>query len=263
MVHRLSRQTGLFIGILSISISALAGRPLAVDDADPLECGQFQFDIGTAYEKDAGYKHWDVPFGLTYGLAPRLDVGAAFGGQFEERTELSEDTGRQRTENETDVGDLSLGAKWQAVESCPLGARHALAAAVKVPTADDQKEMGSGKTDYDLTWIISKSIGDKTGVHLNLGYAWIGGPEEDILHYGLALDYQLEDSIQWVGEMFAERELTGDADTVAQFNTGFRWNPADSLTLDIAAGSKLSNEAPDFIATLGLTWEFGFASENN
>jgi hypothetical protein len=249
--------------ILFTAGSALAGRPLAIDDADPADAGQFEFETGAAYEHDSGCKHWDFPFGLTYGLVRSVEVGAGFGGQAEERTEILDDAGAEDTCIESGIGDMTLGAKWQFMESCPLGARHALAPSVKLPTADDDKELGSGKTDYDLMWIASRSIGAKAGVHLNLGYSWIGGPDADILHYGVALDYQLADAVQWVGEVFAGKELAGGGDMAVQYNTGLRWNPAESLTLDIAGGSTLSGDAPGFTATTGLTWAFGFNGNGN
>jgi hypothetical protein len=186
---------------------ALAGRPLAIDDADPVDPGRFEFESGVAYEHDSDCKHWDFPLGLTYGLAPRIEVGTGFGGQVEERTEFHENSGTDECIREHDIGDLVVGAKWQFPAFCPLGAHHALAGSVKFPTADDEKDLGSGETDYDLTWIASRSIGKKAGVHLNLGYSWIGGPDDDVLHYGVALDYQIVDSTQWVCEVFTEKDL--------------------------------------------------------
>ncbi|MFZ4397590.1 MAG: transporter [Kiritimatiellia bacterium] len=245
-------------GVVSMASIALAGRPLAIDDADPVDPGQFEFEAGAAYEHDSECKHWDFPFGLTYGLVRSVEVGIGFGGQLEERTDHDENSGTEQCVREHGVGDLNIGAKWQFMEACPLGVRHALVPSVKLPTADDNTGLGSGKTDYDLTWIASRSIGEKAGAHINLGYSWVGGPDEDVLHYGLALDYQIVESVQWVGEVFAERELADGADTVAQYNTGFRWNPVESLTLDIAGGSKISGDAPDFTGTVGLTWAFGF-----
>jgi hypothetical protein len=37
----------------------------------------------------------------------------------------------------------------------------------------------------------------------------------------------------------------------------------DGLTLDIAGGSKISGDAPDFTATAGLTWAFGLTGKEN
>ena len=254
---------GVLAGVLTMTSGAWAGRPLAIDDADPVHPGQFEFEVGAAYEHDSDCKHWDFPFGMTYGLARSVEVGIGFGGQMEERTELHEDNETEQCVREHGIGDLVVGAKWQFMESCPLGARHALVPSVKLPTADDNTGLGSGKTDYDLMWIASRSIGEKAGVHINLGYSWVGGPDEDVLHYGVALDYQITDAVQWVGEVFAEKELAGGEDTVAQYNTGFRWSPVENLTLDIAGGSKISSDAPDFTATAGLTWAFGFKSNDS
>lgn len=248
----------LLAGALLFSGTARAGRPLTIDDADPVDPGQFEFEAGTAYERDSDYKHWDFPLGLTYGLVPGIEVGAGFGGQSEERVEVLEDLGTEETQQETGISDLNISAKWQFIESCPLGARHALAATVKFPTADEDKELGSGQTDYDLTWIVSRTVGEKSGVHFNIGYSWIGGPDRDVLHGGVALDYAIVDTVQWMGELFTEREIDGGTDTVVQYNTGFRWNPVESLTLDIAGGSTIHGDAPDFTGTVGLTWAFGF-----
>jgi hypothetical protein len=192
-----------------------------------------------------------------------VEVGVGVGGQLEQRTEHDEASGSERCIREHGVGDMSVGAKWQFMESCPLGARHALAASVKFPTADDEKGLGNGETDYDLAWIASRPIGEKASVHLNLGYSWVGGPDADVPHYGLALDYQIMDSVQWVGEVSAERELADGVDTAAQYNTGFRWNPVEGLTLDIAGGSKICGDAPDFTGTVGLTWAFGFMNHES
>ena len=116
--------------------------------------------------------------------------------------------------------------------------------------------------DYDLTWIASKMITETVGLHVNAGYTWVGEPAGedvgDIAHYGAAVDVQLNETVQWVGEVFAEKELLGGTQTIVQYNTGFRWAASDGLTVDVAAGSSLhGDDAPNFTATIGLTWAFG------
>jgi len=244
-------------GILIIAGgTAFAGRPLTVDDADPVEQGRFEFELGLVYEHDPVCDAWEFPFGLTAGILPQLEAGVGFGGLVEERTELGE------RDHESGIGDLTVGTKWQFLKETGWLPRQALAAAVKFPTADDDKGLGSGKTDYDLTWIASKMLNEKTGLHVNAGYTWVGEPPGenvgDVAHYGLALDYQLTEAVQWVGELFAEKELQGGTQTVVQYTSGFRWSATKSLTLDAAAGSCLrGDEALEFTATLGLTWAFG------
>lgn len=237
--------------------SVFAGRPLTVDDADPVAPGQFEFELGAAFEHDSTCNHWEAPFGLTAGILPGVEAGFGFGGLFEERTEVS------GKDHESGVGDFTAGAKWQFISESAWLPRQALAAAVKFPTADDPNGLGSGKTDYDLTWIASKMLNERTGIHVNAGYTWVGEPSGenvgDVVHYGLALDVQLSETVQWVGEVFAEKELQSGTQTIAQYNTGFRWSATESLVLDVAAGSHLcGDDAPDLTATAGLTWAFDF-----
>lgn len=251
-------RTMTWTGAMLLAGGAWAGRPLAIDDADPVDPLQCEFEVGAGYADGDGVKHTDMSVGLTMGVLSGLEAGLGLGGQFEKRTERSEETGVNHTERDNGIGDLTLGAKWQFTDSWPFGVRQALAPAVKFPTADEDKGLGSGEYDVDLTWIASRSIGEKAGVHVNFGYSWIGGPDADAVHGGLALDYQLVEALQWVGEVFAEQECTGGAESVVQGNTGLRWSPLDSLTLDLAGGTKIHGDAPDWTATAGLTWAFGF-----
>lgn len=248
----LQKTRVLAIALLLSGTSVVeAGRPLTIDDADPVEPGLFEFEAGVAVEEDSASRHWDFPLGLTYGLVENIEIGFAFGGQLHREETLS------GTDHDHGIDDLEIGVKWRFLESCPMGARHALVPSVKMPTASRSKGLGSGETDYDLTWVVSWSLADKTGIHYNLGHSWIGGTDKNAIHYGVALDYLLLDSIQWVGEAYAENEATGRPDPDAACNTGLRWMPSEVLTLDAAVGTKLRGDAPDLIATAGLTYLFG------
>lgn len=257
----------LAAAVVLAASGAFAARPLIIDDADPLDFKKFKAEGGAWYEKDSVCKHWDFPFGVAAGAVPSLELGAGFGGQFEERTEIDEASGEECCHSESGIGDLVLVAKWQFWGETTWTPRQAIVPAVKFPTSDKDKGLGSGKMDYDLTWIASKSLCAKVGTHINVGYSWIGKSADeaagDILHYGLAFDYRIIDPLQWVGEVFAEKELMSGAATIVMFNTGFRLILVEGLTFDIAAGSCFTGNAPDLIATTGLTWEFGFVKEES
>ncbi len=254
-------------GLLLASAPAWAGRPLTVDDADPVDFRQFEFEAGVGYFHAPDCQHWELPFGLTYGLLPGLEVGLGFGGAFEERTESLGETGREERIHARGLDDLTLAGKWRFLDETSWLPRQAMVAGVKFPTADEEKGLSSGETDVDFTWVASQTLSARTGAHLNAGYSWIGelaGEEVgDVLHYGVALDYQLSASLQLVGEVYVENELLGTTDTMVQCNAGCRWQGGDDLTLDLAVGTKLSGEAPDFTATAGLTWAFGFSKTDN
>jgi hypothetical protein len=252
----------LAAGLAGLAGLAFADRPLLVDDADPLEFRQFKLEGGAWYDKDVGCKHWNIPFGAAAGVLPNLELGVVFGGQFAELTEIDQTSGQECISTVNGLGDLVLAAKWRFLKETAWLPRQAVVPAVKFPTANHDRGLGSGKTDYDLTWIASKSLPGSMGAHLNIGYSFIGKPADveagDIIHYGVALDYRLMVPLQWVGEVFAENEMIGGAGTIVMGNTGLRWNPMASLVVDAAAGTRLAGDAPDLIATAGLTWTFGF-----
>ena len=233
--------------------SVFATLPLNTDEADTQDPGTFQVEAGTSYEKSSECRHFDVPVALTYGVMPKVDVAVGFGGQFENR--CLDDGTREKVRG---CDDLNLGMKWMFIEESTYIPRQTLNPSVKFPTADDSKGLGNGKTDYDLTWKASKSIGEKTGVHVNVGYLWNGNSPDDgdIFHYGAAVDYQLLEKVQWVGEVFGEEELK-EHETDWQYNTGFRYEVLDNLKLVASAGSRISGNAPDLTATVGVIWVLG------
>mgnify|MGYP001587923782 CR=1 FL=1 len=234
--------------------SAFAGRPLTVDDAEPSDMGQWQIELGVGYRDDGESHHFDFPVGLAYGLAQDIEVGIGFGGQIEERAETENEMIR-----ETGLGDLTLGVKWKFADEKRRGFAMSLAPTIKLPTADDEKGLGSGETDYDITWILTKPLSEELSVHGNVGYTGIGDPEGedlgDIVHFGVAGDYTLFGGLQWVGEIFAQEDLKNSS-AVCQYNTGLRWDGGKGLTFDISAGSKLSGAAPDLTVNTGITLAF-------
>ncbi|MCX6995521.1 MAG: transporter [Kiritimatiellaeota bacterium] len=250
------------MGFLVAANLALAGRPLNVNDTEPVKTGQWQIEAGGAYRHYSRCDHFDYPLTLAYGVVPGVDLGVGLGGQFEERTESHGTTCR-----ESGLGDLTIYPRWKFLEQSRFLPDQAVSFTVKFPTADHDKDLGSGATDYDLTWIASEKIGEKFQIDANIGYSWIGRPKDeeaaDIFHYGLALEYQLFDPVQWVGEVFVQRETTGGAETTVQYNTGFRWAARDGLTFDVAAGARISGEAPVFTGMVGLTWVFGFKNNES
>ncbi len=244
---------------------AVAGRPLAVDDADPAGRGECEIEAGALYERAGAERHWEYPFGVACGLGYGVELGLGFGGQLDERCEQSGEARGVRRHTEDGVGDLVLGLKWQFAEGRGAWPRQALAPSVKFPTADADRGMGSGETDVDLAWLVSFAPGRTWGVHVNLGYTLVGDPDgleaDDVVHGGLALDWQALESVQLVGEVAAEREVRGAADTPVLVNAGLRWMPVDGWVLDAAAGARLGQVGPDYTVTVGLTRALALGGE--
>jgi hypothetical protein len=242
--------------LLALSIdSTQAGRPLAIDDATPVAPWQVEIEMGAGYVGNDRMHHWDFPVAATLGLGWNLELGIGSGGQLEERDELA--SGDNPVSG---IQDLLFSSKWMVLAETDRQPAQSLVFSMKVPTASRRRGLGSGEPDYDLTWIASKSFGERFSVHVNLGYSWLGDPPgenfPDVLHYGAALGYFVNEEVEFVAELYADTPVEDD-NTAVLFNAGVRWQAAAGLILDVALGAGLTREAPDLIATVGFTWTFG------
>lgn len=249
------------VGVLGAAVPLWAGRPLVVNDTEPVAVGDVQIEISTGYHKDSGRRHFEYPVTVASGLFSGVDLGAGFGGQFEQRTETA-----GGGDHDSGLCDLVVYPRWKILEESARYPSQALCATVKFPTADRDQDLGSGAVDYDLTWIASKRLTKKVQVDANMGYSLIGRHEDevepvfDIIHYGAALSYQVTAGWQGVSEVFAQRDTADGADTTVQYNAGVRRQVSAAVMADAAMGAVIAGEAPNFMVTVGLTWVFGVGS---
>lgn len=231
--------------------SSYAARPLETDDAGTVDPGFVEVELGTAFQSDSFAELLETPIGIKTGVVPGLDVGLSFGWQRLHEGGVAE----------SGITDLELGAKWNFLTETNGIPAMSLTAAVKLPTADDDRGLGSGETDWDVTVVLSKTLTDWLTGHLNAGYGFIGCPTGedvgDVVHGSAALEVQVSECGWITAEVLAEREHEDGADTILLGNAGTRWALSDHLALDAAVGSALNGgEAPDIFATVGLTWLF-------
>lgn len=255
----MTRRLAVMMLLASVAVGlaasiARAGRPLIVDDAGTVEQYRFELEAGVSYSDDSATDHFDFPIALTYGLLSTLEIGIGLGGQLEEREEQLEPG-----EIVSGFGDLNLGAKWNPVGQESFVVAQALAFTVKFPTASSHNGLGSGHTDYDVTWIATRQINDQWSADLNVGYTWIGeaaGEDlSDVLHYGVSVQWQVSEKWQPVIELDFETPVSGGK-TAVGLNGGVRYTLIEPLVLDAAIGTGLAGEWPTFTATVGLTWTF-------
>ncbi len=137
-------------------------------------------------------------------------------------------------------GDLQVGAKYTFVrmDNGGVGVR----GFVKIPTADDQEGVGTGKADFGFDFIASGHVGTGLGLAGNVGYTFKGDPKLR----------NLDGS-----------ELVGDVDIGNPFRWGVGANfPADSSVQGVVefTGEILPDEAEfddSTDLTLGMRFRFG------
>jgi hypothetical protein len=244
-------QAWLVLGLLPVG--TWGGRPLLTDDPGTVQPGHVELEAGALWVGNGPTRHLDALASLTLGVTPRLEAGAGFGAQWEQRRP---ENGAH--ESFTDCTDLTLGLKWQGVTDGPAGLSLALAPTLKLPFANRNKN-GTGATDFDLSGLASLPLGERINLHFHAGYVWVGAGDEDLsdlLHLGLAVEYACTPEWQWVGELYAVKAVETGEPWMLYANAGLRRTVCTGLVLDGAVGFGLHGDMPDFTATLGLTWNY-------
>ena len=249
-----SKITASLALLLVLALTAAdAGRPLTIDDAAAAAAGSIEAEAGVRLHRDGTTGHCDLPMNIAYGVTSALELDLGFGGQLEQRKEALGCTSKVSS-----LADLTLGVKWNPISQPGVWAIQSLAFTLKLPTADCDCGLGTGRVDADLTYIATRTLSERADIHFNAGYTWTGdGVREsidDILHTGIAVGYAASDRMDLVAEAFANIPLTEAANSGVSAAAGVRWSAIDRVILDAAAGGRLRGSAPDWFFIVGVTW---------
>jgi outer membrane protein OmpA-like peptidoglycan-associated protein len=141
-------------------------------------------------DEDISIHGVSLGFGLTnrveifgnFGLQNRLDADALF------QPGYVNDYPFVSTPWETGRGDLKVGIKFGFLNDYagdPVGL--ALRGVVKIPTADEDLGLGTGKVSWGGDLTLSKSLDEKADIHLSVGYTVNGDPDDVDLSNALKL----------------------------------------------------------------------------
>jgi outer membrane protein OmpA-like peptidoglycan-associated protein len=129
---------------------------------------------------------------LAYGVTPRLELFGSVGIQNRVDTDALQQAGFYNDlpfighglsstavmDWQSGFGDVKLGAKYKLLDDYVGGDPVALAIKgfVKLPTADENKGLGTGKVSGGLDLLLSKHLNKKADVHFGVGYQINGDP---------------------------------------------------------------------------------------
>jgi hypothetical protein len=224
------------------------GRPLITEDAGTVEKGFFEVELAFDHTRDNNRdKNYIPSVQWAYGLTESAELALAGSYLFKDVHEGGREDG---------WGDGIVYLKyrvWGEGEKVPA---FALKPHVKIPTADEKRGLGSGKPDYGLTAVFSKSI---TGMnwHLNVGYTLIGKENTtDEFNLALAGEYEIRKGLLAVGEIRYTHNFNSDSkDDPASILLGLQ-APMGKVLLDAGLALGLNTAAPDYALTVGVTIKF-------
>ncbi len=233
------------------SSPVFASRPLTTDDAGTVQKGEFQVETGFDFARQ-DHREAEISPSLTvsYGLLEKMDVWIGSEYLFVRHEEGENE--------ENGLGDTALRLKYRFFDEADGMPAFAVSGMLKVPTASESKGLGSGKTDFSINTILTKNLGERLVLHLNLGYTFIGEKHcSNELNYSLAAQFILTDRWALVGEVVAMNHLNGrHGDDPLSGLVGTYYLITDKIIWDAGIGIGMSRAAPNFQFTTGFTLLF-------
>jgi len=230
-------------------------HPLITDDTGTQGKGNWQMEINGKYDYDEenNIKTQTVEGNLTlsYGLAEPLDIVFSLPLQYNRIEEVTEVT------REKGMSDTTIELKWR------IWGKDGLSFAVKpgviLPTGDDERGLGSGRTSYSL-FFISSYERQAFSLHFNLGYIRNENKfdeEENLWHVSFAPVYNLTDKIKICANVGMEKNPLRDENTNPAFILGgLVYSLTDNFDVDFGLKHALNAPEVDYSLLFGLTWRF-------
>ena len=225
-------------------------RPTVATHAHTVAPGYLEIETGFEGDHAAGGgRTFFSPTVAKIGLASHAQLNASLPVQFAGQGQLA------------GLGDVALGLKWRLVDDNPILGDFAILPAVKFPTGQTSRGIGTGTTDISLTVIASYDLGG-VSMDLNAGITRVGASGHDSPPTATALwttsfGIPLAGPLSWNFEVFGYPNVSGSTtpSTVAIL-TGPGYLVAKSFNLDCGFITPLRGAQPNAIYA-GIVWNVG------
>lgn len=250
------RAVVLTLGIVSIvGSNAVAQEPIQPDQPDVtngthiVDIGLLQIEMGGLYTHAGANQHaFGSPFTARVGLLEWLEARVGADGI------VTQGDGSGRA---TGFGNLQLGAKlrlWADPGGVPV---LSVLPTVNLPTANAQKGLGSGDTDYTLAMLTGADIGRHGHVDVNYGIGAIGagnGAPHFVQHL-VSVSASVAASDNWnpYAEVFWFSRQEADGGAIAAVDMGAIYELGARFALDGGVQFGVSRGAPGLAAFGGLS----------
>jgi hypothetical protein len=239
---------------------AWGSHPLITDDAETQGKGNFQVEVNGQYDSDketvdgvsAESTGGQIATILSYGLNENTDFVLSLPYQWAKGKEDG-----VTVYDERGISDTTFEVKWRFWEKDGLS--FALKPGLRIPTGNDQKGLGAGRTGYQAFFIGTKEA-EPWAFHVNVGY--IGNEnkvdeEKNIWHASLAATCEVADRLEIVGNIGIERNRDKTAGGNPAFILGgVIYEISKSFTVDLGVKYGLTAAETDWSFMVGTAFRF-------
>ncbi|HUT54330.1 MAG TPA: hypothetical protein VM658_13155 [bacterium] len=217
---------------------AFAYHPLSTDDPGTTDQRHFELEWGNDFiwpdgrmDEASGY------LALKAGLAPGLEFDTALGFAY------SMNSGH---ENVSGFGDAEVALKWRFLGDNEGPYNLGIEVVTLLPSGETAKGLSEGDTIIPAALLFGSAGKGPFRALWNTGVIFVPDAN-DLLLYGLALEYKATDDFALVGEIFSETdiELAGN-DNPLEARVGALYSAADWLTLSAGFGVGLTDASHDY-----------------
>jgi hypothetical protein len=246
--------------VLIMPLSAWASHPLITDDSGTQRAGKSQLEINGQHDFDkqtiAGVQVKksvnELAAVLSYGIADDVDlvVGMPYRWNRTRENGVTAFSG-------SGIGDVAFEAKWRFYEKSALSL--ALKPGISLPTGDEKKGFGPGKTGYSLFFIASQEV-KPWAFHANFGYMRNGNEleeEKNLWHLSAAGTYVITGNLTAVANVGMERNPDTTAHQEPAFLLGgIIYSVNENVDLDAGVKFGMNHAETDRSFLAGVAFRF-------
>ncbi|MFQ6113057.1 MAG: hypothetical protein ACE5NG_03085 [bacterium] len=218
-------------------IAATPQRPSFSTSTTTTHAGWLELEAGVSVDK----KLIDSPLVLKLGATQNFELFAGFSPLIRVSDGISE----------AGSGDVFLGGRWRFKGGTAKSPSFAGQFSLKLPTADQDKQLGSGRVDYNLLFIAAHSFRG-FGLDFNTGLTLAGIPDggtDEQASGILTLSRTIASNLSGFAELFVNHSFEfGETTVIGSAGGSYAVNPR--FVLDGAINFNISN-APFDLRILG------------
>ncbi len=258
-VRRLRIKVFLFFLLFTVHYSlftvSYAAHPLITDDTGTQGKGKFQLELNGEYgredEDGVTTNTTEASTILSYGVINNVDIVFGIPYQYVR----AKDSGAAFTED--GVSDASIELKWRFYER--KGLSLALKPGITLPTGDEEKGLGAGRSTYSLFFITTKEI-EPWAFHLNLGYMRNDNKADErknLWHASLASTVEVVKDLEVVVNIGIEKDTERNSNIDPAFILGgLIYSVSENFDIDFGIKHELTKPETDYSVLAGITWRF-------
>ncbi len=232
-------------------------RPDQTESASVVPAGFYQLETGLGFERqEAGpltVRTLSGPGTLVrIGLGGRTELRAGWEGWVDQDIDVAGSGGFDRSVS--GIGDGEIGAKVKLREEAGALPEMALLAGLSLPVGDE--ELTSDEYEPAVRLAFAHTLSNRLGLAYNLGAERSHDEGEGFTRflYTVALGAGFTDRIGAFVEVFGEEPESGaPGGSQVSLDGGVTYLVRPNLQLDAYAGAGLPDDAPDWLAGLGVS----------